>query len=278
MNRIILARYLESVDWIVDVPDDFEVIIYNKGDAITSPSVIRKAARIIGRPNVGRESETYLHHMLTEVKDDSDFTVYAQADPFTHSPDFLELLSVWRHWDDLQPLSWCWKEDSDVPPKHLLNEYRQRLDGRLRIRPERFSLHSWSPVEFYDKGAVQTGLTYRELHPDLADGGNMAAHFLQLAGLPEIAEKAEAHSLGIFSYGALFAARNELITELPAVAGQQLYRATMAHPCYGYVLERMWLHFFGCAFELPRFLPALQEAVHEVEEWQRPQLVAAGGG
>ncbi len=275
MNTIVLARYLESVDWIVDIPDDFEVLIYNKGDAITSPAVVRRASRIIPRPNAGRESETYLHHMMTEVRDNSDFTVYAQADPFTHSPDFLELLGIWRHWDDLQPLSWCWKDDSEVPPSHLLREYQSRLEGRLRIRPERFSLHSWSPVEFYDKGAVQTGMTYRELHPDLPEGGNVAAHFLALAALPHIAAKAAEHSLGIFAYGALFAARNELIKEVPEIAMKQLYKASMAHPCYGYVLERMWLHFFGCDFELPRFLPALRErTLHD--EWNAPRAVAAG--
>ncbi|MCY1664711.1 hypothetical protein [Rhizobium sp. SL86] len=273
MNKIVLARYLEPVDWIVDIPDDFEVYIYNKGDAITAPAVVSRASHIIQRHNTGRAAETYLYHMMTEVKDDSDFTVYAQADPFPHSPDFLELLRIWRHWDDLQPLSWCWKDDLDVPPRHLLREYENRLDGRLRIRPERFSLHSWSPVEFFDEGAVRTGSTYRTLHPDLPEGGNLAAHFLNRAGLPQIAEKAAAHSLGVFAYGALFAVRNELIKDVPEPALKQLYNATMAHPCYGYVMERLWLHFFGCDFELPRFLPRLPQQTAE-DEWFQPKTAA----
>ncbi len=276
MNKIVLARYMESVEWIVDIPDDFEVYIYNKGDILTSPAVARRATKIIERPNYGRESETYLYHMLTEVEDSSDFTIYSQADPFTHSPDFLDLVRAWRSWDDLQPLSWQWKDGSEVPPVHLLQEYQDRLNGRLRIRPERFSLHTWAPVEFLDQGALTTGVTYRQLHNDLAHGGNIAAHFLNLAGLPHIAQKAEAHSLGVFSYGALFAARNELIKDVSEVALKQLYKASMAHACYGYILERMWLHFFGAEFELPRFLPARPELADTAEPaWDVP-LAAVG--
>ncbi|MBT9371936.1 hypothetical protein [Rhizobium sp. CSW-27] len=256
MNKIVLARYLEPIDWVVEIPQDFEVHIYNKGDAITSPAVRRRAHRIVERPNAGRESETYLFHMMTETEDNDDFTVYAQADPFTHSPDFLQLLRAWRQWDDLQPLSWQWKGDHEVPPSTVLRHYEQQLAGRLRVRPERFSLYTWAPIEFFDVGAMNTGRTYRHVHGQLPEGINIAAHFLRMAQLPELAEEAEAHSLGIFTYGALFAARNHVTKQLPLEAAKRLYQASLAHPCYGYVLERMWLHFFGAEFELPQSAPA----------------------
>lgn len=97
MNRVVLARYREPLDWIKLIPDDFEVIIYNKCDKIETPGVLQRAARIIDRPNEGRESETYLHHMLTDVRDDDGFTVYAQGGPFEHSPDFISLLHTWKN-------------------------------------------------------------------------------------------------------------------------------------------------------------------------------------
>lgn len=70
MHTIILARYSEALEWIVDIPVDFRVIIYNKGQEITSPTVLARADEIVARPNVGRESETYLHHMRTRATDD----------------------------------------------------------------------------------------------------------------------------------------------------------------------------------------------------------------
>ena len=116
MNRVILARYSEPLEWVKLIPDDFEVIIYNKGEKITSPEIIQRATRIVDRPNVGRESETYLNHMLNETDDNDDFTVYAQGDPFEHSPDFINLLHTWKHWQDLQAMSWQWREDKMIPP------------------------------------------------------------------------------------------------------------------------------------------------------------------
>lgn len=256
MNKIVLARYRESVDWIVHIPDDFEIYIYNKGNPIVSPAVLRRAHSIIERPNVGRESETYLFHMGTKVDDSNNFTVYAQADPFTHSPDFMKLLPNWRQWSDLQPLSWGWREDHDVPPRYLRDDYEAKLDGRLRVRPERFSLHTWMPIEFFDVGAYNTSRHYREVHGQLPEGTNVASHFLNLAKLPHLAREAELYSLGVFSYGALFAARNFLVKKLPTESLKMLYQASLGDICYGYILERLWLHILDADFELPKIEPA----------------------
>ncbi len=33
MNSIVIARYDESLDWVLNIPSDFEIFIYNKGKA-----------------------------------------------------------------------------------------------------------------------------------------------------------------------------------------------------------------------------------------------------
>ncbi len=257
MNSIVLARYEESLDWIKNIPDDFDVFIYNKGARIESPDVIRRATRIIDRPNVGRESETYLHHMATEVKGDQDFTVYAQGDPFTHSPDFISLLENWRDWNRLQPMSWQWRADRNIPPAALLADYERNLGGRLHVRPERFSLTTWGPIDFVDQGACGMGTVYRLVQGGLPEGINIAGHFLRLCKLDDIAVKAERHALGIFSYGAIFAARNDLVAALPRESLDAMTRiSTAGVAAYGYIFERMWLHFLGAEFLLPKNQPS----------------------
>ncbi len=256
MNSVILARYNESLDWIHEIPDDFDIIIYNKGEKIDAPDIINRAARIIDRPNVGRESETYLHHMMTQVGNDQDFTVYAQADPHAHSPDFIELLKNWRDWDDVQPLSWCWIAENNVPPAALLDDYQSQLGGRLRVRPERFSLTAWGAPEFVDAGANGMGMVYRILH-GLPDGGNIAAHFLRRCRLDDIAEKADRHSLGVFSYGAIFASRNSKVAAIPPISLRLAIEfSTAGVVAHGYILERMWLHMLGVDFILPKNQPS----------------------
>ncbi len=251
MNSIVIARYKESLDWIVEIPSEFEIFIYNKGDKITEAPVLRKAHHIIERPNVGREAETYIHHMLTSLKDGNGFTVFAQGDPHEHSPDFLRLLANWRDWDDLQPLTWQWRSDYNIPPAVLLNAYEQSLCGRLKVRPEHFSLMTWNPTGFFDQGAYQTAVDYLKINGGLPEGTNIAAHFLRLCRLNEMAERAQGHQFGTFCYGAIFAVRNELVRKLPLESKALLHSASKGAMNYGYILERMWLHLFGAEFTLP---------------------------
>lgn len=251
MNSIVIARYKEDVSWIARIPDDFEIFLYNKGDPIHDPAVLAKAHHVIDRPNFGRESETYLHHMLNHRRDDDDFTVFTQGDPFEHSPDFFALLDNWRDWADLQPLTCQWKSHENVPPPLVIQTYFGHNPGILRTRPERFSLHTWGPLEFVDVGAIGTSLDYRRVHGNLPDATNIAAHFLGLAELHELAAEAAAHAMGVFCYGAIFAMRNHRAMLLPTRNLEIMTFLSKGAQCYGYVLERLWLHLFGAKFEAP---------------------------
>jgi hypothetical protein len=71
------------------------------------------------------------------------------------------------------------------------------------------------------------------------------------------AEKADKHTLGIFSYGAIFAARNDLVAAVPRESLELLSQfSTAGVAAYGYVLERMWLHILGADFILPKNQPS----------------------
>jgi hypothetical protein len=251
MNRLVVARYSENLDWLLNVPDSFEIIVYNKGDAITDPKITGRCAQIIARPNVGRESETYLHHISTHREANDDFTVFAQGGVFEHSPDFISALKEAHSWKDVQPLSWGWKTDRNIPPNILLDEFGRKLDGRPRIRPEYFSLSLWGPLDFTDVGANGMGMVYRLIN-QMPEGRNIAADYLRKAKLPAIADEAEAHKVGVFSYGAIFAVRNRNMAALSNEAVNALIdMQTSGIVAYGYIMERMWLHIFGEKFHLP---------------------------
>lgn len=251
MNSVVLARYSEDLEWITEIPEDFKVIVYNKGEKIESEAVLKRA-EIIERPNEGRESETYFHHMLTSVEDNQGFTVYSQGDPFSHSPDFINLLSGWREWEPVQALSWQWLEERNIPPAGLLKEYERHLGDKLKVRPEYYSLTTWNPIGFHDPGAYGMGIVYRTLHGGLPDATNIAAHFFRLCGLEELAQNAERNSAGVFSYGAIFAARNDLVAAFPKDGFAKMQERSKGYTCYGYILERLWLHMFGVDFALPK--------------------------
>nr|AIA14301.1 Unknown Function [uncultured bacterium] len=249
MHTIVLARYSEPLEWIADIPADFKVIIYNKGEEITSPEVLARADEIVARPNVGRESETYIHHMMTRATDDRNFTVFSQGDPMTHSPDFIDLLKNWRKWDDVQALSWQWLTARNIPPAASLARYEEYFPLHLRVRPEPFSLMDWVALEFVDAGAWNMGLVFKTLEGISPNTGNIAAHALRKWKLDALADQAEKHSVGVFSYGAIFAVRNEGVARLPAESKELIYEFSVgAAAANGYILERMWLHIFGTGF------------------------------
>ncbi len=63
------------------------VTIYDKQGDCEAPW-----AQVIRRENVGREAETYVHHLLDRWDDLPELTVFAQGHPFDHASDFHAVL------------------------------------------------------------------------------------------------------------------------------------------------------------------------------------------
>ena len=68
--KIVVARYNENIEWLKS--DMSNCIIYNKGDKLNICNEILLK-------NVGRESETYLHYIITNYYNLPDVVVFTQA-------------------------------------------------------------------------------------------------------------------------------------------------------------------------------------------------------
>lgn len=246
-STLVIARYKEDLEWISDVPDHFRVVVYNKGPLIESLPALRRADVIERRPNTGRESETYLHHLRAHGDSDSEWTIFTQGDPFEHSPDFLELLKHQESWGPIQPLTIRWLDATDIPPRHLIESETGDWIKGCKIRKEIFSLHSLTALKFVDHGMDGHRSNYRRIY-EVEPGENIVAHFLNLCGLPEIAGKATNVDFGKFCYGAIFAANRSRIPMLDPLALSQMIDLANGDGVHGYVFERLWLHFFGEPF------------------------------
>jgi len=247
MNDLVIARYAEDLDWIAGVPETFRVIVYNKGGKIDSPIVLARADRIVHRVNEGRESETFLHHMTITEGDAAAYTVFAQGDPFEHSPDFFGLLDHWAQWQPVQALSCQWK--GHLPPPQVIRDGSDAIAG-LQVRRELFCLANWGPLHFMDEGALRTAVRYWA-SVGQPEGVNIASHFLRRCRLEELADRAAPCLLGQFAYGAIFAARNDRILALPRESLFLMRHLTTGPAWYGYVMERLWLHLLGMDFLMP---------------------------
>ena len=115
-TEIVVARYNENLDWLKKIKKskDLKITVYNKGpDDIDVP--------FIQLPNIGRESHTYLYHIINNYDKLADQTIFCQGDSIFHSPDFLDLINKYRKkFEPVQPLSaWYWPDK--VPPHYEPN-------------------------------------------------------------------------------------------------------------------------------------------------------------
>lgn len=74
--ELVVSRYNENLNWLSEQPfKNYSVIVYNKGvnEDFEKPE---KLKAIINLPNVGRESHTYLHHIISHYDNLADVTVF----------------------------------------------------------------------------------------------------------------------------------------------------------------------------------------------------------
>ena len=249
-HHLVIARYAEDLGWIEAVPESFAITIYNKGGPLLPVGPRLSRAEILEVPNQGRESETYLRHLLSREWRAPGFTVLTQGDPLEHSPDFLTLLRETGNWWPVQPLALQWKASAAVPPPAILESQRADHLPQGRVRREVFSLHTMAPMHFYDWGGYNMSATYRAAY-GLSPAANLAEHFLRRCLMERRAEEAGRHLAGAFSYGAILGISAERIAQLSPQVLSAMYGASLEHPINGYMFERLWLHLFGEPFLFP---------------------------
>jgi hypothetical protein len=93
-NHIVVAVYNENLDWIdkIDVTL-FDIFIYNKGSSAITTNQICK---IISLENIGRESHTYLHHIIENYDNLPEHVLFFQGRPDDHvSQDFIKQINTY---------------------------------------------------------------------------------------------------------------------------------------------------------------------------------------
>ena len=129
--KIIVARYNEDVSWFESEKDN--CIIYNKGDSLGIENEIM-------RENIGRESETYLHYIITNYDSLPDVVCFTQANISDHSFHrgkndinyLLELIEQAKHNGKSNE---CIHQETTCDHYHWCNHnWNQLLDGTFFLK------------------------------------------------------------------------------------------------------------------------------------------------
>jgi hypothetical protein len=128
---VVISKYNEDVSWTEKIIHD--VLIYDKSNSPIPNS--------IGRPNVGRESETLLNYIITHYNNLPDITIFLQGDPrsnpvmYTYD-EVLEQINK-NHEPKLNTIL-TWEADMDVSTYWLksckvLNDILFDSDDRIKF-------------------------------------------------------------------------------------------------------------------------------------------------
>lgn len=90
-RSLVLCRYNEDISWISNYErDDLKIYVYDKGNLFETN---QSNVTIIESNNVGRESETFIRHIVENYEKLTDHVYFSQSYPFPHIPDYCSILN-----------------------------------------------------------------------------------------------------------------------------------------------------------------------------------------
>lgn len=238
-SKIVLARYRENIMWAVNKYHN-KCIIYDKGNNLKAENctIIPRS----NRPDYGRESETYLYHIISNYDNLDDYTIFSQGDPFKHSPKFLEILDYLDNtntWKKFQPLSCMWLPGSEVPPQAYIKYDKTAYVGEYPIYLDTIDSH-FEPLFCPDYGVMPTLLRFRQIHRL-----NITDKILPYVAKHLNLEHKMTCDFIKFNFGALFGVSKDAILAHPKDFYEKLHTFCLRDWTHGYIMERLWYTIFS---------------------------------
>ena len=128
MNKsLIISRYNEDLDWLKQYKD-FEITVYNKGYKLPES----KSFKVLNLENVGRESHTWLYHIVHNYNKLNNVNIFLQGRiddldcmAYRNPNDYLRNINkigfTASRYGMLGPLHWRWNVGVDKDKRYKKN-------------------------------------------------------------------------------------------------------------------------------------------------------------
>lgn len=163
MFDVVIASHNEDLSWVSTIPGIERIFLYDKGTKpIECPVPVYYYERL---PNIGREADTYLYHIIKHYTDLGEYTVFLQGNPTDHlQGNEIRLMEAdFRNIVDTNLKSEIYYFDHRVSPYGLpvmqkcLQYFEMKCDTKLEIYLSRGAQFSCSkkciqyrPLKFYE--------------------------------------------------------------------------------------------------------------------------------
>lgn len=217
--HIVIAVYNENIDWIsmIDIRL-YDVFIYNKG---SNEIVTNQTCHIISLPNVGRESHTYLYHIIAHYDNLPERILFFQGRPHDHvSKDFVKQINEFDSDSSFHHFSKHCLTIKYDPEKGKLKEY-----GYLQQQGTQDTYTYW--INYHDVNCPLMDV-YQKIYGLLCD-----VQFFEIQFIP----------------GANFSTCRQMITSYPKsfyikCIDVLLESQNVVNPTEGHAFERLWKYMF----------------------------------
>lgn len=227
-REIVVARYNEDLQWLHQLPSDFNITVINKGSHLSNIPE-RTVCLTLPNSNHGRESESYAYYISERYNSLSDITYFCQGSYQDHNPLYLEFLQ--------EPVrngycGYTQRYSLIIPPPTLVP-----IDQKI-MRDENFNLFTLDMLEWHDRMSIEFYQDYLRLH-NLQPGVNIIYHHLTKLGVSK--DWISPRKLcGKFTYGAFFSIDRDSILQHPVSVYQNLRIASLLSYSVGFIIERSW--------------------------------------
>jgi hypothetical protein len=198
--EVVIAAFNEDLSWIKEIKHP--IYLYYKSNnykKIISNEIIQYL------PNIGRESHTYIHHIVANYNRLADVTVFCQGNPFEHCPYFIESVNS----DNI----------------YQMNEYNRKIKRKIYSFDSGFCpLANW----FWIKPA--------KVSPNDP---------LALIAIQEFLPQCQMLKNFLGLWGAMFAVTKEKIQSYPKKTYKKILELHKEHFLMPYAMENIWMHIFN---------------------------------
>jgi len=164
-SDLILARYKEDISWIKGNYDN--IFIYNKGE---KNIFFEKPHRLISLNNVGRESHTFLYHIVNNYDNLNKINIFCQGGINDHG---MNENSLNKFYMDAQIYGYSLNKNfypEWIEPFGGYKDFRIDEHGGRKVSKSKYSLSEWkskfniskdiSPFQWYQKAVFAVSKEY----------------------------------------------------------------------------------------------------------------------
>lgn len=141
-KSIVIARYKENIEWLLDISPDINIYIYNKSEAVPEFILNKSNIHYEFLEDIGLNEYVYFYHIVKYYNELDGYIYFTQANFTDHSVDFLNKIekNILGGLSDFNLITTIFGDNIGNYYKHINHKYDQNcsyedVKGKIFLDP-----------------------------------------------------------------------------------------------------------------------------------------------